>query len=102
MTGEDDEGTEHEHDKLEEEPSDEEPSQEKEDKTPTKAANSKGKSKGGSDRSDPVDNYSDNDGNEHLSFPQRVSCCMSDRICFQMVCFDVNSFVMRVSRSPWA
>jgi hypothetical protein len=100
MTGENNEGTEHGHDKLEEKSSREEPTQEKED---TKAANSQGKSKSGSDSSDPVDNYSDKNGNVHLSFPERVSCCMSGRICFQMVCFDdVMAFVMRVSHSPWA
>jgi hypothetical protein len=83
MTGESNEGAEHGYGKLEEESSrDEEPSQEKEDKASAKAANSQGKSKGGSDRSEPVDDDSDKNGNVPLSFPQRVSCCMRDRICF--------------------
>jgi hypothetical protein len=80
MTGESNEGVErHGHGKQEEELSrDEEPTQEKEDTTPlTKAATSKGKNKGGSDRSEPVDDDSDKNGNIPLPFPQRVSYCMS-------------------------
>jgi hypothetical protein len=73
MGGEGNEGTDHWNGKQEEKSSrDEEPSQEKEeDKTPTKAVNSQGKSKGGSDRSDPA--YSSAQ-QRPLSFPQRVSC----------------------------
>jgi hypothetical protein len=84
MSGIDNEGAEHGYDKLEERSSrDEETSQEKEE---TKAANLQGKSNGNSDRSEPVVSYNDKKGNVHLSFPERVSCCLSGRICFHMVC----------------
>jgi hypothetical protein len=96
MTGVSNEGAEHGHGKLEEVSSrDEEPSHhEKEDKTRlTKAANSQGKRKGGSDRSEPVDDDSDKNGNVPLSFPQRVSCFRAVFSVLQVVCFDLMAFV---------
>jgi hypothetical protein len=89
MTGQGNEGAEHVHvekdvnvKKDEQSSRNEEASQEKEEKTPVKPAKSKEKRKGGSknDASDPADDDSDKnnfDEDVPLSFPQRVSCCMS-------------------------
>jgi hypothetical protein len=87
MTGEGNEGTEHGYAKKgEESPSDEEAAQEKEDSSSVKAASSKEKRKGRS-KSDGSDATADDSDKKYiyddvpLSFPQRVSCCMSGLIC---------------------
>jgi hypothetical protein len=87
MPGEGNEATEHGYAKKgEESPSDEEGSQEKEDSSSVKAASSKEKRKGRS-KSDGSDAAADDSDKKYiyddvpLSFPQRVSCCMSGLIC---------------------
>lgn len=82
------ESADHGHGKKDERTSrDEDAAQEKEDKTPVKVANAKAKrGKGGSksDSSEPADDESEKnnfDDDVPLSFPQRVSYCMSGRIC---------------------
>jgi hypothetical protein len=89
MTGEGNESAEHGHGKKEEQSSrDEEAVTKMEDNTPVEVvANTKGKrGKDGSksDSSEPADDDSEKniDDDVPLSFPQRVSHCMSGRICF--------------------
>jgi hypothetical protein len=89
MTGESNEGADHELGKKDEQSSrDEEASQEMEANTPVKAVNSEEKRKGRSKShsSDPADDDSDKnniDDDVPLSFPQRVSGCVSGHICLK-------------------
>jgi hypothetical protein len=90
MIGEGNEGTENGHAKKDEESSRvSEASKEKEDCSSVKAASSKEERKGGSKShcSDAAADDSDKNSIQDdvpLSFPQRVSCCMSGLIC--LVC----------------
>jgi hypothetical protein len=99
MTGEGNESAEHEHGKKEEQSSrDEEAVTKMEDITPVEIPNPKGKGKRGkggskSDSSEPADDDSEKniDDDVPLSFPQRVSYCMSG--C-KVLCFDAMAFGM--------
>jgi hypothetical protein len=102
MTGESNEGAEHMRGKKVKQSSrDEEASQKKEDNTRAKAANSKEKKRGRSKShtsSDPADDNSNKnnvDDEVPLSFPQRVSGCVSGHICLKVVCFDVMALLKR-------